>query len=61
MGEDAAKMHLLWTIWGKRPEYGGNVNGNLYGAMIVALQFQAFLDIMITGIVVLISEMNSSQ
>ena len=54
-------MHLLWTIWGKRPEYGGNVNGNLYGAMIVALQFQAFLDIMITGIVVLISEMNSSQ
>ena len=23
MGEGAAKMHPLWTIWGKRPEYKG--------------------------------------
>ena len=24
MGEDAAKMHPLWTIWGKRPKCRGN-------------------------------------
>ena len=24
MGEGAAEMHPLWTIWGKRPKYRGN-------------------------------------
>lgn len=24
MGEGTAKLHPLWTIWGKRPEYRGN-------------------------------------
>ena len=39
MGETLVKMHPLWTIWGKRPEYGGESSG----VQAESLAFSAFI------------------